>query len=182
VRSRDIYSLLLIAILTGLAVWIDVAPGNTFLGRDVSTRLGLDLQGGIQVLLKAQNPEVTRDEMRTAAGVIERRVNALGVGETVVQLSGNDRIIVELPGVDNPEQAVETLRGTGRLEFIDPQGQRLDGQTVRTTGNPNPALPPPTQPVTGTATPPAEPSGPIYTSITDGKDLDTSQVGERWKM
>jgi preprotein translocase subunit SecD len=104
----------------------------------VSTRLGLDLQGGTQVLLRAEQPdEVTREEMQTAAGVIERRVNALGVGETVVQLAGGDRIIVELPGVANPEEAIETLRGTGRLEFIDSQGQYLpEGQIVRTTNAP----------------------------------------------
>jgi preprotein translocase subunit SecD len=109
-----------------------------FLGRDVSTRLGLDLQGGTQVLLRAEQPgEVTREEMQTAAGVIERRVNALGVGETVVQLAGGNRIIVELPGVANPEQAIETLRGTGRLEFIDSRGQYLpEGQLVRTTNAP----------------------------------------------
>lgn len=176
-RNRDIYSLLLIVVITGLALWINFAPNDTFLGRDVHTRLGLDLQGGIQVLLRAQQEEVSRDEMQTAAGVIERRVNALGVGETVVQLSGNDRIIVELPGVANPEQAVETLRGTGKLEFIDPQGQFLpSGQVVRTTGSPDPIVPQPTQPLTGTTEMQPETSGPIYTSITDGRDLDTSAV------
>lgn len=188
-RNKEMYSLILIIIIAGLASWVNFAPGEDFLGRDVSVRQGLDLQGGIQVLLKAQQPEVTTEEMRTAAGVIERRVNALGVGETVVQLSGNDRIIVELPGVANPEQAVETLRGTGRLEFIDPQGQYLpDGTFVRTQNNPNPvapatptpaaAAPTPlaaTQPVTAT-TAPAQPTGPVYPSITDGKDLDTSKV------
>lgn len=177
VRNRDIYALLLIIILTGLALWIDFAPNDLFLGRDVHTRLGLDLQGGIQVLLRAEQEDVTREEMQTAAGVIERRVNALGVGETVVQLASNNRIIVELPGVENPEQAVETLRGTGRLEFIDPQGQFLPtGQVVRTTGNPNPTVARATQPVTATAEAPAEATGPIYESITDGRDLDTNAV------
>ena len=106
-RSRELYSLLLILVLTSLASWIDFAPDNNSLGRDVSTRLGLDLQGGIQVLLRSERAEVTSEEMQTAAGVLERRVNALGVGETVVQIAGNDRIIVELPGVDNPDQAKE---------------------------------------------------------------------------
>ncbi len=206
-RNRDIYSLFLIFILTGLALWINFVPGNSFLGRDVSIRLGLDLQGGIQVLLRAAEEGVSTEEMRTAAGVIERRVNALGVGETVVQLSGNDRVIVELPGVDNPDQAVETLRGTGRLEFIDPQGQFLPaGQTVRTSGNPDPIVPEApalgaettpgeaeatdpaaeelptgeeevfTEPLTDTAESEPVATGPIYQSITEGKDLDTSAV------
>jgi preprotein translocase subunit SecD len=180
--------LLFILILTGLALWIDFAPEDTFLGRDVSIRQGLDLQGGIQVLLRAEESaqEITREEMQTAAGVIERRVNALGVGETVVQLSGDDRIIVELPGVEDPEQAIETLRGTGRLEFIDPQGQFLpEGQLVLTSNAPD--IPravlastlgiTDTENITDTtALLPPNVTETIYPSITDGADLDTSQV------
>lgn len=195
-RNRNILSLLFILILVGLALWINFAPADAdgtprFLGRDVSVRLGLDLRGGIQVLLRAQQADVSRADMQTAAGVIERRVNALGVGETVVQLSGDDRIIVELPGIENPEQAIETLRGTGRLEFIDPQGQFLPtNQVVRTTGNPDPIVADPpllieeidgdgegTEAVTDQASDQApEADGPIYESITDGRDLDTSAV------
>lgn len=176
-RTKDIYSLLFVIVLTGVAVWVVFAPNDTFLGRDVHTRLGLDLQGGVQVLLQAAQDGVTQEEMRTAAGVIERRVNALGVGETVVQLSGEDRIIVELPGVANPDQAVETLRGTGQLEFIDPLGQSLgEGQPVRTSGNPNPIQLELQQELTATNsfTPPANDT--IFPSITDGKDLDSSSV------
>ncbi len=182
-QSKQIYSLLFIILLTGIAVWVVFAPNNMFLGRDVHTRLGLDLQGGVQVLLRSgQQGEVTRDEMQTAAGVIERRVNALGVGETVVQLSGNDRIIVELPGVENPDEAVETLRGTGKLEFIDPQGQMLsEGQVVRTTGNPNPIALQNQAQITGTVqmTPP---DNTVYRSITDGKNLDTNAVAPTYSQ
>jgi len=197
VRNRNIYSLLFILLLVGLALLINFAPTDAdgpprFLGRDVSIRLGLDLRGGIQVLLRAQQSDVSRTDMQTAAGVIERRVNALGVGETVVQLSGDDSIIVELPGVQNPEQAIETLRGTGRLEFIDPQGQFLpNNQVVRTTGNPDPIVSDPpsltegidelddeeTEAVEGQALDQVpEADDPIFESITDGRDLDTSAV------
>ncbi len=171
-RSRDLYALLVIAAIAALALVINLAPSQTFLGRDVRFRLGLDLQGGIQVLLRTTSETATEEDVETAAGVIERRVNGLGVGETVVQLAGSDRIIVELPGIDNPEQAVETLRGTGRLEFINSQGQYLpDGTVVRTTGEPNPPQLAGTSMMTDTAA-----LGPIYQSITDGRDLDTSQV------
>jgi preprotein translocase subunit SecD len=196
VRSRDLYWLLFIVLLTGLALWISFAPNNTFLSRDVSTRLGLDLQGGIQVVLRAENPEaITGEEMQTAAGVIERRVNALGVGETVVQRAGEDSIIVELPGVEDPEQAIETLRGTGRLEFVDPRTQPggfppPPGTLVRTTGAPEipDSILIETAGITQTDTitdteqvltavgvqpPPGEPP---YESITEGADLDTNQV------
>ncbi|RRR74076.1 MAG: protein translocase subunit SecD [Candidatus Viridilinea halotolerans] len=170
-RSRELTSLILILTVTGLALWINWTPNENFFGRDVRIRLGLDLQGGIQVLLRAAESDFTRDELDTARGVIERRVNALGVGETVVQLAGSDRIIVELPGVDNPEQAVDTLRGTGRLEFIDSLGQYIpDGMLVRTSSSPNPTLTE-ADGITNT-----EQLGPIFQSITDGADLDTGAV------
>ncbi|WP_129626626.1 protein translocase subunit SecD [Candidatus Oscillochloris fontis] len=171
-RSRDLYSLLLIAAIAVLALVINLAPSQNFFGRDVRFRLGLDLQGGIQVLLRTTSATATEADVETAAGVIERRVNGLGVGETVVQLAGSDRIIVELPGIDNPEQAVETLRGTGRLEFINSQGQYIpEGTVVRTTGEPNPPQLGDTSLMTDTTA-----LGPIFQSITDGRDLDTSQV------
>jgi preprotein translocase subunit SecD len=172
VQNRNLLSLLLIISATGLALAVNFAPNNIFLDRDVSIRLGLDLQGGIQVLLRSADPDATADEIATAARVIEQRVNALGVGETVVQQAGNNRIIVELPGVANPEQAIETLRGTGRLEFIDSQGQYLaEGTIVRTSSSPNP----PQLAESGTVTDVTS-LGPIYQSITDGADLDTSAV------
>lgn len=172
-RSRELTSLILIVAVTAMALWIIFNPSQNVLGRDTSFRLGLDLQGGIQVLLRTTDPNASAAEMETARQVIDQRVNALGVGETVVQLAGNDRIIVELPGVDNPDQAVETLRGTGRLEFIDPQGQYLpDGTVVRTSRSPNP----PQLDATAPLTPTAESQGPIFESITDGADLDTSSV------
>ncbi len=182
-QNRDTISFALILLCTGLALWIIFAPGDRFLGRDVHTRLGLDLQGGIQVLLRAAREGVTRDEMEVAAGVIERRVNALGVGETVVQLSGEDRIIVELPGVEDPQQAIETLKGTGSLEFIDPMGQPLmEGQVVRTQNNPDPIQLQAQEDITATEvltpTAPLAPqvSDTIFASITDGSDLDTDAV------
>ncbi|NJL33356.1 MAG: hypothetical protein HC893_05230 [Chloroflexaceae bacterium] len=184
-RNREIYSLLLIVLILGISMWINLAPNDNFLGRDVSTRLGLDLQGGIQVVLRAETEDVTLEEMQTAAGVIERRVNALGVGETVVQQLGDNRIAVELPGVADPEQAIETLRGTGQLEFIDPQGQFLfEGQIVRTSNSPEiPQNVLASAGITDTAnlaatnefgTPLVDET--IYTSITTGADLDTNQV------
>ena len=191
-RNREGISLILIVIVAALALWIDFAPGNSWLNRDVRTRLGLDLQGGTQVLLKSQDPSVTRDVMQTARQVIDNRVNGLGVAEAVVQLSGNDRVIVELPGVTNPEQVSETLRGTGKLEFVaDASGQGFstnyppEGTLIRTSGSPNPRVQSTTPTTstgtlsdTGTLTGTAETpvSGPIYQNITEGKDLNSSSV------
>lgn len=178
-RNRELVPFIFILLLTALSAWVSFAPDNTWLGRDVSVRLGLDLQGGTQVLMKADG-SVDQELMRTAATVIERRVNGLGVSEAVVQLSGDDRIIIELPGVKDPEQAIETLRGTGRLEFIDTKGEFLNtGTTVRTTGNPNPNIPTPDPATADPNNPQPTVSDVVYTSITDGKDLDTRQVALR---
>ena len=188
-RSREATLLILTLIITGLALWIDFAPDDRWLNRDVRTRLGLDLQGGTQVLLRAQETGVSTDVMQTAEQVIDRRVNGLGLSETIVQLSGNDRIIVELPGVTNPEQVSETLRGTGKLEFVaNPDGQGFSGadappqgSVIRTSGSPSPRVRS-TNPVSGTSELSATETlatGPIYQSITDGKDLNTTAVAPR---
>jgi protein-export membrane protein SecD len=83
---------------------------------------GLDLQGGLRVLLEADLPEgeeIAPEQMQSARDIIENRVNALGVTEPVVQVAGARRILVELPGIQDPEQAVSTIRETALLEFVD---------------------------------------------------------------
>ena len=103
-------------------------------------KLGLDLRGGTQVLLEADLPEGQSPEegaMSAAQTIVENRVNGLGVAEAVVQSQGETRLIVELPGVNNPDQAVETLRSTGQLEFVDPGNSPLaSGMVINTTNRP----------------------------------------------
>ena len=74
---------------------------------------------------KPTSPKARRSlagALDTAKRIVENRVNGLGVSEAVVQKQGDTRIIAELPGVSNPDQAVETIRSTGQLEFVDPKG------------------------------------------------------------
>ncbi len=110
--------------------------------RDITR--GLDLAGGTQVLLEADMVEgqvVDSAAMSTARQIVENRVNGLGVTEPNVQIQGDNRIIVELPGIDNPEQAIKTLRSTGQLEFVDPGAQPLSqGMIVNTTNRPTAAV------------------------------------------
>lgn len=78
----------------------------------LSVKQGLDLQGGTHVVLQAEDtPEakVDDDAMNRSISIIERRVNELGLTEPVIQRQGRDRIIVELPGVKDPEQAIAML-------------------------------------------------------------------------
>lgn len=79
--------------------------------------LGLDLQGGVLIRLEA--PEGTSDEdMMGAIAIINNRINGLGVSEPDVRLEGTNRIAVELPGVEDPEEAVRTIGTTAKMEFI----------------------------------------------------------------
>lgn len=152
------------------------------------------MRGGTQVLLRARNANITTESLQTARQVIEDRVNGLGVSEATVQTSGNDRIIVELPDVAQPEQALATIRSTGKLEFVDPQGQPLQpGQLVRTSNSPTPSLTAiggaantgaisgtdtlsTTQSLTATQELSAALSGPLYQVIADGGELQTSSI------
>jgi len=91
----------------------------------LSIKQGLDLQGGTHVLLEAvDTPEakVNDDAMQRVIKIIDRRINELGLTEPIVQRQGERRIIVELPGVKDPEQAIAMLGKTALLEFKDENG------------------------------------------------------------
>ncbi len=83
--------------------------------------LGLDLQGGsqltIQVETTAEVPKITERDLDAVLQVVEGRINALGTSEPIIQKVGEDKIIVQLPGVNDPEQAEKVLGGTAQLEF-----------------------------------------------------------------
>jgi preprotein translocase subunit SecD len=119
-------TLIFILVIVLVATWLVLPnhPGIHFAGinREISTRLGLDLEGGVQVLLEADMPEgaaISDESMNTATSIVENRVNGLGVVEAVVQRAGERFIVVEIPGVQDPEQAINTIRGTALLEFVD---------------------------------------------------------------
>ncbi|MBX3061626.1 MAG: protein translocase subunit SecD [Anaerolineae bacterium] len=111
-----------VAILVIYMIWPSwpggVHPG--LFGRALEVRPGLDIQGGLRVLLTAESAEpVTAEQMSEVRRVIERRVNALGVAEPVVQLAGSNRVIVELPGISDPQTAIDLVQQTALLEFVD---------------------------------------------------------------
>ena len=81
--------------------------------------LGLDLQGGVSLVYQA-DLSTTTDKAAAMSGlsdVIERRVNMFGVSEPVVEIQGTDRLLVELPGVTNVQQAIQMIGQTPYLEF-----------------------------------------------------------------
>ncbi|MFJ9625176.1 protein translocase subunit SecD [Streptomyces sp. NPDC101181] len=96
--------------------------GGMFLSGHTTPRLGIDLAGGTSITLKAKNQAgqpnaINQTNMDTAVGIIERRVNGLGVSEAEVQTQGSDNIIVNIPKGTNSEQAREQVGTTAQLYF-----------------------------------------------------------------
>lgn len=140
-RQRTFISLALIILLAIVCGWLALSNPTFAIGgvaHEVKVHLGLDLQGGLRALLQADVPAGTvidPDSMNVARGIIERRVNALGVVEPLIQVQGNNRIVVELPGIQNPDEAIKLFGSTGLLEFVDAGTTPLtEGDVVKTTG------------------------------------------------
>jgi preprotein translocase subunit SecD len=118
------FAIIIVIIITAIYLNIPNHPGIHIgsLDIEVKTRLGLDLVGGVQALLEADMPPdtpVDPESMRTARTIVENRVNPGGTAETIVQQAGERRILVELPGETDPEQALASIQQTGLLEFVD---------------------------------------------------------------
>ncbi len=178
-RSKNTRLLLLIFVLTLAATWI-VLPGDTLdvagFKADNPVREGLDLQGGLQVTLEARPPDggdVDGDTLQGTRDTLERRVNGLGVTEPLIQTRGDNQILVELPGVDDPEQAVEVLKETALLEIIFPNGATLPAGTVVQTSLGSPED---TGLATQGAETPLDPNAPVYDTIVSGSDLSDAFV------
>lgn len=102
-----------------------IASGYYMLPLATSIKQGLDLQGGTHVVLEAvDTPEakVDEDAVQRVVKIIEKRVNEIGLTEPIIQRQGQRRIIVELPGIKEPEKAIEMLGKTALLEFQDENG------------------------------------------------------------
>ena len=120
--------------------------------------------------------------MNTAVQIVENRVNGLGVTEAVVQKAGDRRIVVEIPGQTDPEQALAVLRQTGLLEFVDMstlsplEAQALVGTTIKTDFAVQQSTDP-TETITSTQT------SPVFHTVMTGAGLKevavtTTQTGE----
>lgn len=114
-----------------LIVLLFVAGASYFAFKQ-KTSLGLDLKGGVYVVLQGipdEGKEIRHEDMTNLVEVLDRRINALGVAEPRVSISGADRVIVELPGISDPEEAVKLIGKTALLEF---QLVGEDGKLIKT--------------------------------------------------
>jgi len=135
--SRNIYLLIFILALFGFALWSVVPLDRNVFGRQ-GLRLGLDLQGGSYLVYEADVTAIdtaNRDEiMEGVKGVIERRINALGIAEPIVAVQkqeGEYSIAIQLPGIADIERAKEMV---GRVSLLEFREQDEEGNWIPTTG------------------------------------------------
>ena len=117
---RNVWLLILTTLLIVVSVVLFTPPNEKI-------NQGLDIQGGLSVVLTAKSTDgepVTPEDMEKSRAIIESRVNALGASEATVQEQGSDQILVQIPGLADTEEALRTIGRTGSLEFA-----RLDSFT-----------------------------------------------------
>lgn len=172
--------IILIVIVVALALWIDFSrevsifnpvTNEPFFSRDLAPRLGLDLQGGLQVLLEADLPadaEIDSSLMDIAREIVQQRTDALGVNENVIQVAGDRRIVGEFPGLEDTEAVLATIQQTGLLEFVDTGDfAPEDGSLLVTDYSP-----------TGEAVEAPVDGSTVYHTIMTGAEIDSVAVAQ----
>lgn len=155
-NRRHVSLLIVLAILLVGSVIMFWPPAS-------SIKQGLDIQGGLSVVMSASKTDgsaVTSEDIDKSVSIIESRVNKLGASEATVQKQGSNQILIQIPGIDDPELALQTIGQTGFLEFVNVAD--ITDEEVRTNiedGQVNMELP--------------EGS---YTSIITGADISRVQV------
>ena len=159
-NARALIAILLLIVGAGLVLGfqtIKLGPfergGNTLLGLS----LGLDLQGGSHLVYqaeptsdegRAESQAPDADDMLSLQRIIERRVNSSGLGEPIIQILGDDRLLIQLPGVREPARAKSIIGETAQLEFkhrqlgiprnLATEGVITDADIVSVTAEPIP--------------------------------------------
>jgi len=121
-KNTSIFIVALAVVTLGLLLYFTSQPLLN------NINLGLDLRGGLRVVLQAEENEgekLTADTIQKAVGILRNRVDTLGVKETSVYPQGDDRVVIEIAGENDPEAAVKMLKNTAQLEFYDESGNLL---------------------------------------------------------
>lgn len=123
--NRNLRLLIVVLVVWALVIWANL-PNNPGIhigkfDRTMETQLGLDLRGGMRVLLEADLAEgqtVTQDDLEVATQILLNRSNALGVSEVTFQSTGKNRIVGEFPGLTDTSEVVASLKEVGQLVFV----------------------------------------------------------------
>jgi SecD/SecF fusion protein len=124
---------LIVALLAGVALL--AVPGSP---AHKKTKLGLDLQGGLEVVLQAVPPKghkLTSEDLDRSVSIMRNRVDKLGVSEPEIRKQGSNQIVIELPGVKNASQAFNLIGKTAQLELYDLEAD-LTGPSINAQGIP----------------------------------------------
>ncbi|HJR94304.1 MAG TPA: protein translocase subunit SecD, partial [Gaiellaceae bacterium] len=124
---------LLVAALVGVALL--AIPGSPL---HKSPTLGLDLQGGLEVTLQAVPPpnrDLTEEDLERSVEIMRNRVDKLGVSEPEIRTQGDDQIVIQLPGIQDPQAAAEIIGTTAQLELFDLENS-LTGPSITIRGEP----------------------------------------------
>jgi preprotein translocase subunit SecD len=173
--------IIFIVLILIFALWIDfsqkinvINPVNdeTLFTHDLAPRLGLDLQGGLQVLLEADLPtetEIDSAQMEIAREIVQQRTDALGVNENNIQVAGDRRIVGEFPGLEDTESVLATIQQTGLLEFVDTGDYAPEaGTAIQTDYNA----------ASQSAADGTTPETTVYHTIMTGADLESVAVSQ----
>ena len=124
--KSSLFSFVMILIAAFVVVNQKFSIGSNEIGSDavLGLKLGLDLQGGSHLVYQSdlknelgESIPPTKTQMDALIKTIERRVNSSGLGEPIIQLLGDDRLLIQLPGITDPERAKSLIGETARLEF-----------------------------------------------------------------
>jgi SecD/SecF fusion protein len=136
VRQRRNYLILMgliVAAVVGAVLLI--VPGSP---AHKKAHLGLDLQGGLEVVLKAvppKNHKITSEDLDRSVSIMRNRIDKLGVSEPEIRKQGSDQIVIQLAGVHDPKKAAELIGKTAQLELFDLEAD-LTGPSISSQGVP----------------------------------------------
>ncbi len=119
--TKKIFAVLIVILLVASWYVSIFGIGNKVGNLGEQLKYGLDINGGVYVLLEADTKETGTELtqiMNQTKSVLENRVNAMGISEAQVSIEGNNRIRVEMPGVENAEEAIEQIGRTAQLQFF----------------------------------------------------------------
>jgi len=185
-RLLVIFILLIIITIIDFPVLSDLK--TRVFNRELNPVLGLDLRGGMQVLLQApEDYPIDQQTLQVASSILENRSNALGVSEVIFQVAGEKYIVGEFPGLKNIDEVIDVIKQTGLLEFVNLGDQFLEPGTIIKTDygesqsssgdiNPTDGLPqlPLDQPEIGSLQ--ESLTAQVYHTVITGADLDSVAI------
>ncbi|MBI4236110.1 MAG: hypothetical protein HY688_01975, partial [Chloroflexi bacterium] len=182
-RRSQWIGLLVIGVLFVGSAWSIAVPrwrfsllGSTFERGSRETpmglRLGLDLQGGVHLVYETEDPHPSQEALEGTIRVIRRRVDAFGVTEPLIQTLGENRVLVQLPGIRDVQAAKDLIGAPAKLDF-------RELVVVQPTPQASPVAAPPAPPAAGAASTPAPTSTAAPISITLDWEVAKAQVEGR---